>query len=245
MAMRRATISRIAALALLTPLSRPIAAQETHPYRPGIDVLDYAFVITLPDTGSHVRGDAMLTIRRTARVDTLVLDLRGLRVTRVMLDERARRFRRTDSTLHIPLPRGDSGHYRIRVFYDGRVTDGLIARRDSAGRWTYFGDNWPNRARHWLPTIDHPSDKATVTWSVNAPLSRTVVANGSQFQRSVSGAGARARATTRWREAMPIPTYLMVIAAAPLARDILMAAQEIAPAGKSVAKPQTVKGAGS
>lgn len=221
MAMRRATISRIAALALLTPLSRPIAAQETHPYRPGIDVLDYAFVITLPDTGSHVRGDAMLTIRRTARVDTLVLDLRGPRVTRVMLDERARRFRRTDSTLHIPLPRGDSGHYRIRVFYDGRVTDGLIARRDSAGRWTYFGDNWPNRARHWLPTIDHPSDKATVTWSVNAPLSRTVVANGSQFQRSVSGAGARARATTRWREAMPIPTYLMVIAAAPLARHDL------------------------
>ena len=216
--MRRATmISRLATSAVLTLLSRAAGAQDTHPYRPGIDVLDYAFVITLPDSGSRIRGDAMLTIRRTARVDTLVLDLRDLQVTRVRIDERARPFRRTDSTIHIPLPRGDSGHYRVDVAYAGRVSDGLIVRRDSAGRWTYFGDNWPNRARYWLPTIDHPSDKATVTWSVNAPVGRTVVANGTRFQRSVTGTGTLARATTRWREAMPIATYLMVIAAAPLA----------------------------
>jgi aminopeptidase N len=206
---------------MLCTLAGILTAQDVHPYRPGIDVLDYAFVITLPDTGSHIRGDAMLTFRRTARVDTLVLDLRDLRVTRVLVDERVRRFRRTDSTIHIPLPRGDSGHFRVDVAYDGPVTDGLIVRRDSAGRWTYFGDNWPNRASYWLPTIDHPSDKATVTWSVNAPVSRTVVANGMRFQRSVSGTGARARATTRWREAMAIPTYLMVIAAAPLAQHDL------------------------
>ena len=214
------TAARLTAT-LLCALAPSVGAQETHTYRPGIDVLDYAFVITLPDTGSHIRGDAMLTFRRTARLDTLVLDLRDLRVTRVLLDERVRRFRRTDSTIHIPLPRGDSGHFRVNVTYDGRVTDGLIARRDSAGRWTYFGDNWPNRARHWLPTIDHPSDKATVTWSVIAPVSRTVVANGMRFQRRVTGAGARARATTRWREAMAIPTYLMVIAAAPLVQHDL------------------------
>ena len=206
---------------MLCVLSSAVAAQETRTYRPGIDVLDYAFVITLPDTGSHIRGDAMLTFRRTARVDTLVLDLRDLRVTRVLLEERPRRFRRTDSTIHIPLPRGDSGHYRVRLAYDGRVTDGLIVRRDSAGRWTYFGDNWPNRARYWLPTIDHPSDKATVTWSVNAPLNRVVVANGTRFQREASGAGSRARVTSRWREDRPIPTYLMVIAAAPLVRHDL------------------------
>ena len=218
--LRFSMTARLAAALLSAPALRS-AAQVTHPYRPGIDVIDYAFVITLPDTGSHIRADAMLTFRRTARVDTLVLDLRELRVTRVMVDDRVRRFRRTDSTIHIPLPRGDTGSFRAHVAYDGRVSDGLIVRRDSAGRWTYFGDNWPNRARHWLPTVDHPSDKATVTWSVNAPVSRTVVANGMRFQRSVTGSGARARATTRWREAMAIPTYLMVIAAAPLVQHDL------------------------
>jgi aminopeptidase N len=233
-------MSRLSKPAILAALfGASAAAQETLAYRPGIDVLDYAFVITLPDTGSHIRGDAMLTFRRTDPVDTLVLDLRDLRVTRVMVDDRVLRFRRTDSTIHIPLPRGDTGTFRAHVAYNGRVTDGLIARRDSAGRWTYFGDNWPNRARFWLPTVDHPSDKATVTWSVNAPANRTVVANGSRFQRTLSGSGVRARATTRWRESMPIPTYLMVIAAAPLvAHDLGQTACGLAAIGRCV--PQQV-----
>ena len=199
----------------------PNEAPETHSYRPGIDVLDYAFTIDLPDTGATIRGDAMLTLRRTARVDTLVLDLRAHRVTRVTVDGRTRRFTRDDSTLRISMPRGDSGTFRVAVRYTGRVTDGLIARRDSARRWTYFGDNWPNRARHWLPTVDHPSDKATVFWSVTGPRGRTVVANGRLVETRTTGTGRRARVTTRWRETKPIPTYLMVIGAGPLVRTTL------------------------
>ena len=47
----------------------------------------------------------------------------------------------------------------------------------SAGRWRAFGDNWPDRGRHWLATVDHPSDKALVEFVVDAPSALTVVAN--------------------------------------------------------------------
>jgi aminopeptidase N len=217
-----ATRPRSVAVPPFVSTSTPVLDSiQWHTYRPGLDVLDYMFTIDLPDTGSTIRGDAMLTVRRRARVDSLVLDLRQLRVTRVLLDGRARRFVRDDSTIRVGLPRGDSGTYRVSVQYNGKVTDGLIARRDSARRWTYFGDNWPNRARHWLPTIDHPSDKATVTWVVRGPRGRTVVANGSLVETSTIGSGRRARVVTRWRESKPIPTYLMVIAAAPLVKTDL------------------------
>ena len=207
--------------AALIALPALLAAQEAHPYRPGVDVIDYAITIDLPDTGSVIRGDALLTVKRTARVDTLVLDLRALRVTRVLVNDRERRTRRTDSTIHVPLPRGDSGTFRVRVAYTGRVTDGLIVRRDSLRRWTYFGDNWPNRARFWIPSVDHPSDKATVTWIVRAPRNRTVVANGRLVETRTIGTGAQRRTLTRWRESKPIPTYLMVIGAAPMIRHDL------------------------
>jgi aminopeptidase N len=106
----------------------------------------------------------------------------------------------------------------VRVRYDGVVTDGLIVRKDAQNRWTWFGDNWPDRARQWLPTVDHPSDKATVTWTVRAPTGRVVVANGALLGvHPVAGTGA-ARSETRWREAHPIPTDIMVIAAGPLAK---------------------------
>jgi len=181
-------------------------AQQMHPYRPGIDVQDYALTIDLPDTGSVIKGDAMLTVKRIARVDSLVLDLRKLRVTRVTLDDRTRRFVRTDSTIAISLPRGDTGRFRVRILYGGAVTDGLIVRKDSLKRWTYFGDNWPNRARFWIPSVDHPSDKATVTWTVRGPPGRTVVANGSLLETRTTGTGKGARTMTRWRESQPIAT---------------------------------------
>ena len=212
---------RPAALALLLAAPTLLGAQQTHPYRPGVDVLDYAITVDLPDTGSVIRGDALLTVRRTARVDTLVLDLLALRVSRVLVNDRERRARRTDSTIHVPLPRGDTGTFRVRVTYSGRVTDGLIVRRDSLRRWTYFGDNWPNRARHWIPSVDHPSDKATVTWTVRAPTNRTVVANGRLVETRAVGTGRARRTQTRWRESKPISTYLMVIGAAPMARHDL------------------------
>jgi aminopeptidase N len=105
----------------------------------------------------------------------------------------------------------------VSIDYGGVVTDGLIVRMDSAGRWTYFGDNWPNRARHWIPSIDHPSDKATVTWRVRAPRGRTVVANGKLVStHSVRDATGAERVESVWRESRRIPVYLMVIAAAPL-----------------------------
>jgi aminopeptidase N len=221
MRMRRVVLRALSAIPALVAASIAaprISAQEMHPYRPGIDVLDYAIVVDLPDTGSLIKGDATLTLRRTGRVDTLVLDLRKLAVTRVMLDDRRRRFVRTDSTILIPLPRGDSGHFRVRVLYSGHPADGLIARRDSAKRWTYFGDNWPNRARFWFPSVDHPSDKATVTWTVNGPRNRTVVANGTLTETRTTGRGRRARTMTRWRESRPIAPYLMVIGAGPLTK---------------------------
>jgi len=190
--------------------------QEVRPYRPGVDVLDYAFTIDLPDTGAFIRGDAVITARRTARIPSLILDLRGLRVSRVTVNDAVARFTRTDSTIAVRLPPGSAGRFRVRVIYSGSVTDGLIARKDSLGRWTYFGDNWPNRARFWLPTVDHPSDKATVSWTVRAPRGRTIVANGALLSTSTTGTGRRARITSRWRESQPISPYLMVIGAGPL-----------------------------
>jgi aminopeptidase N len=200
-------------LLILAVLPANAAAQ----YRPGIDVLDYSISLEIPDTGAVIQGDVVVTLRRTARVDTLVLDLKLLKVSKVTVDDRQVTFGRTDSTILIPMPR-DEGTSKVRVTYGGAVADGLIVRRDSAGRWTYFGDNWPNRARYWIPSVDHPSDKATVSWNVRTTRKRgrIVLANGSALDTWVNKSGPNAPTNYRFRQAKPIPTYLMVIAVAPM-----------------------------
>ena len=210
-----------AAIAAATCLASAAAAQPspaTHPYRPSLDALHYDLEVALPDTGAHITGRASVTLRRTAGTDTIVLDLLDLRVDRVEVNGRRAGFARDSGTVRIAVPPGAGDSLTATVHYGGIVRDGLIIRRDSAtGRWTAFGDNWPNRARHWIPSIDHPSDKATVTWTVEAPSARTVVSNGVLVERSpvVSAGGSRTR--TVWHEAKPISTYLMVIGVAEMA----------------------------
>lgn len=216
MTMRRFALCAL--YALTSPAAGLAQTAGPHPYRPGIDVLDYAITLDLPDGGTAIDGRAVLAVRRSMPLDTLVLDLVRLRVDTVLVDDRPVAFARTDSLIRIPIDRVAGDSFSVTVRYSGEVKDGLIIRTDSAGRWTAFGDNWPNRARNWIPSVDHPSDKATVTWTVRAPSDRRVVANGDLVEETPlpTRAGSVPRTVTRWREERPIPPYLMVIAAAPL-----------------------------
>ncbi|MBM4192775.1 MAG: M1 family metallopeptidase [Gemmatimonadetes bacterium] len=215
-------VSRLLLLAL--GWTSPATSQSARP----IDILEYHFQLTLPEAGSTIDGQAQISLRRLARggaADTLRLDLLDLTVKSVRVGTRDADFSHANGVIRIPLGPGGPDSIGVTVSYTGAVKDGLIVSTDSAKRWMAFGDNWPNRARHWLPTVDHPSDKAIVTWRVLAPADRKVVANGRLVEEAPvaeredpdghAGAAVPMRLTT-WRESNPIPTYLMVIAAAPL-----------------------------
>ena len=195
---------------------RPSAAAPT--YQPGIDVLDYDVMVELPDTGNFLRGDVTVTLRRSAGVPRFKLDLvNALNVRSVAVDGHAVTAAHEGNVIDIPLD-GARDSMRVRVVYDGPVSDGLIVRKDAKGRWTWFGDNWPDRTRHWLPTVDHPSDKATVSWKVMTPVGRTVVANGTLVSNRAVTVNRVRRTEWVWRESRPIATYLMVIGAGPIVR---------------------------
>ncbi len=200
----------------------PLAAQS-----PQFLVVAYHFSVDLPDTGKTIAAYAELTVARRGRADTLTLDLLDLKVRKLTVGGRAAPFTQDAQHVMIPVARTASDTLHVGIEYGGAVTDGLIISTDTTGRWVAFGDNWPNRARRWFPGIDHPSDKATVTWTVWAPTARKIVANGTlTSERALprwalpdgTPAHAGPRTLTEWRESHPIATYMMVIAAGPLVR---------------------------
>jgi aminopeptidase N len=127
-----------------------------------------------------------------------------------------------DGRLSIPLPPGatPADTFRVQVRYGGVPDDGLIFRRNVHGRPSVFADNWPNRARFWFPSVDDPSDKATVTFTVHAPASWVVVANGAEEGEPTDGPPTRngaPRRTWTWSMDVPASPYNFVIGAADMA----------------------------
>ena len=169
------TASRIATVvSLIGVLSSSVVAQQddrlypsggrAEGYAPGFDVLDYDLRFDLFDTSSTVNGRAVLRIKRAnAPRPVLLLDLVDALVDSVLVNGRVVAAMATPKSLRIPLPNGSNDELTVVVRYRVTPKNGLVIRTDSLGRWSAFGDNWPNNARHWIPSIDHPSDKATVS----------------------------------------------------------------------------------
>jgi aminopeptidase N len=227
------TARRSIALLLLAAAivaTRPAPARaDSYPRQRGIDVVAYVFRLELNDGTSAIAGEADIDVAfRADGVREIWLDLvgpspdgkTGMTVERVTSDGRSLPFSHEHDRLRIDLPDGGKAgdRRRLTVRYAGTPADGLIAGRNRDGDPVFFGDNFPNRARHWLPTIDHPSDKAACEFVVTAPETYQVVAPGALVETTSLAGGRR---LTRYREEAPITTYCMVIGVARFAVETI------------------------
>ncbi len=126
-------------------------------------------------------------------------------------------YQHTDDVLTIDVsePPAANAVLTFRIVYRGIPDDGLIISENKYGDRTFFGDNWPNRAHHWLPTKDHPSDKATCEFIVKAPEHYEVIANGIKREESdLPPEQDKNLKLTHWATLYPIATKVMVFGAA-------------------------------
>ena len=122
-------------------------------------------------------------------------------------------FAHQDGALTITLPRRFEPGQRLRlqIAYAGVPASGLKIANNKHGDRTFFSDNWPDKARNWLPTVDHPYDKATSEMVVTAPAHYQVISNGLLVEET-DLPGNRRR--TYWRQSVPIAPWLYVLGVA-------------------------------
>ncbi len=208
-------------LSILLVLPFLLTAQQHYERLATIDVQHYKFALELNDASDEIQGSAQVRIRFREATDAFALDLvkkngdAGMTVTAVLEDGEMVDFQHDGEKLRIQISKTRADEIRTyQINYSGIPADGLVIGTNKFGDRTFFGDNWPNRARHWLPTVDHPSDKASVEFIVTAPEHYQVVANGTQVEETNLDDGLK---LTHWSETVRLPTKVMVIGVAPFA----------------------------
>lgn len=194
------------------------ATGSPDPYLPGhgtdaYRVTRYELELDYKLSSNRMNGRALVHAVTQRPTSTIVLDLTGLRATKIQLSgRRVRKFsQRADKLVVVP----DAGlmpgeEFTLDIRYDGNPTP----RRGLWGEvgWEELTDGvlvagQPNGAPSWFPCNDHPMDKASYRISVTTDVNYRAVCNGILIART----SRSSRETWVYEQVEPMATYLATV----------------------------------
>jgi len=220
------TNCRILLCCLFLLLKMLPAKADSYPKNLNIDVLHYKFELKLSDENDQIYGRTSMRIFfKKDGLDKLRFDLvnqteallgKGMIVDSVYELAAKTSFTHANNELWIKLSKPSTANTETQLIiaYHGIPADGLRIEPTRYGDRSFFNENWPNRARHWLPTVDHPYEKATSEFLVNAPNHYQVVSNGLLMEETNLDAKTK---LTHWKQNVPVSSWLYVLGVAEFA----------------------------
>ena len=203
-----------------------ISYADNYPRNYGIDILHYSFDLTFSDKTDELKGIASISFQcKINDVSKIRLDLinqaekwkgKGMTVQSVTLNNQPLSFTHKNDELLIQFGTVPAINQvlTIIVTYSGIPAGGMKIQPTKFGDRSFMCENWPNNARHWLPTVDHPYDKATSEFIVTAPAHYKVISNGLLLEESLIDKETK---RTHWKQSVPVSCWLFVLGVADFA----------------------------
>ena len=165
----------------------------------------------------EVRGDTTVTLKPlAANFTTVELDAAALNFSKVTLEPAGTvlRYLTIGDKVAVTLDKayGPADTINIRFVYTARPKKGVYfvdplvqegQEQRSAQIWT---QGEPDEARHWFPSFDFPSDKATTEQVLTTEKQFTVIANGELLSKKENADG-----TITWHYKMPVPHSVYLV----------------------------------
>ena len=201
-----------------------VYSKDPYPKNPNIDILNYSFELHLNDTTDIIYGTANINLHIEPSENNVRLDLisanndgNGMVVHSVLFNGNKVPYTHKKNELNISTDGLKYSIYDvITIKYSGIPISGLIIGDNMHGDRTFFSDNWPNKARNWLPLVDHPYDKSTSEFIVFAPNHYQVISNGLLVEETNVNKDIK---KTHWKQSVPISCWLYALGVAEFAID--------------------------
>ena len=201
-----------------------VYSKDPYPKNPNIDILNYSFELHLNDSTDIIYGTANINLHIEPSENNVRLDLisanndgDGMVVHSVLFNGNKVPYTHKNNELNISTDGLKYSIYDvITIEYSGIPITGLIIGDNMHGDRTFFSDNWPNKARNWLPLVDHPYDKSTSEFIVFAPNHYQVISNGLLVEETNVNKDIK---KTHWKQSVPISCWLYALGVAEFAID--------------------------
>ena len=179
----------------------------------GYDVEHYDVRLSYNAKKRTIDATTRILARATQNLSRFDLDYRGPAIKSLTVNGRRAAYKRSGQELQVTppagLPRG--GGFVVSVRYAGKPksindptlgVEGWVSTKDGAAVVSE-----PNGAPSWLPSNDHPTDKASYSVRVTVPKPLKALSNG----RMLGSWTRDGRTTYAWAERRPMSTYLATV----------------------------------
>ncbi len=179
----------------------------------GYDVQHYDLDLAYDADGS-IEADAIITAVATQNLSGFNLDFVGWEIDELTIDGNDAPLRRDGAELVIypyVIPNGD--HFTIEISYHGTPAPMQSAALPVEIGWLTGPDGEqfvvaePDAAHSWFPANDHPTDKATFSFTITVPNGFMGAANGERTLVVES----ETTATYHWSMDAPMAPYLATV----------------------------------
>jgi aminopeptidase N len=183
----------------------------------GYDVQHYRLNMTVDMENNEIEAVSNIEAIATQDLSAFNLDLRGLTVESVKVNDADAAFSRAGDELTISptimLTNGDS--FAVEIAYFGEPNGDSFSGADYSMGWNSFDSgsgvfvaSEPNGSPSWYPVNDHPSDKATYSYFITVPAPYVVAANG-VLEETIDNGDTL---TYHWEARDPLAPYLSMVA---------------------------------
>jgi aminopeptidase N len=210
-------VSKLSALlVVILALASTHIAQRPDFNRPQTyDAQHYLLNVRFDHAKRTVFGDVSVRIRplkegfREARFDAV-----GLKFESVKLGLKDLKYRADGKTIAVTLDRDykTGEDITIRFKYSANPKKGVyfVDEKKEKDKVIHSAQIWTQgeseEARHWFPSFDHPSDKATTEQIITVKTPNTVIGNGELLSETKNADGT---ATFHYKMPVPHSTYLV------------------------------------
>ena len=204
----------------------PVREQRDEPF----DVLHYRVALDLDETTKSMDGQVQIRLQAEEDITEVVLDAETYEVRAVRAGGTELDFTHEGGALAITLaePLANGETLVLEIDYGGSGIDvdateyGMPASYDLGLDFKDETDanpqlintlSFPEGARHWYPSVDHPADRSTFELLATVREDWKVLSNGALL--GITPGARRGTRTHHWRLDEPHPTYLSVLVAGP------------------------------
>lgn len=180
----------------------------------GYDVQKYGLKVKYDPPTDTLTGSATIQAKATEQLTRFHLDLHGMTVSQILVDDQKAEFSRDEDEL-IVMPAkalAKDASFTTVVEYGGVPqpftqpalgATGFLHTADGA-----FAMGEPESATTWYPVNDHPRDKALYTIDLTVPAELSAISNGVLTGKSTKDGWA----TWQWQVSSPMASYLSTLA---------------------------------